>query len=55
MGIIGGADGPTVIFISTTPGGWVVLGIIALAVILLPIGIAYWLRRRKRKHTSTEE
>ncbi|MBE5805070.1 MAG: sodium ion-translocating decarboxylase subunit beta [Clostridiales bacterium] len=55
MGIIGGADGPTAIFVSTPPGGWIVPGVIALAAIMLPVGVACWLRRGKRKHTSTEE
>ena len=34
IGIIGGADGPTAVFISGFPTGLVVLGLIALAVIV---------------------
>ena len=48
MGIIGGADGPTVIFVSAAPDGWILLGLIALAALLL-VGILWVKRRRKRK------
>ena len=35
IGIIGGADGPTAVFVSGFPTGLVVLGVIALAVIVV--------------------
>ncbi len=48
IGVIGGADGPTVIFVTAGEGWWIVplivLAVIALAVWLIVRG----LRRRKR-------
>ena len=35
IGIIGGADGPTAIFVGGSPIGLVVLGVIAVAAILI--------------------
>ena len=46
MGVIGGPDGPTAIFVSTTPGGTAVLALLASAVI--GAGIWFYLHRRKK-------
>ena len=49
MGIIGGADGPTAVIISSTTEGWMLLGAVAVALI---IGGVHWiihLRRNKKK------
>ena len=43
MGIIGGPDGPTVVFITTSPSG------IAVLVLLAALGAGIWLFLRKRK------
>ena len=45
MGIIGGPDGPTAIFISASPAGIAVWVMLAAA----GIGMSIWLIRRKRK------
>ena len=46
MSVIGGADGPTAIFVSTTPAGIAVLALLAGAA----LGTALWafLRRHKK-------
>lgn len=46
IGIISGADGPTAIFITSSPGGsdW---GALALAAVLLGLGVAAYLRLRR--------
>ena len=46
MGVIGGPDGPTTIYATTTPGGTAVLALLASAVI--GAGIWFYLRRRKK-------
>jgi len=46
IGIIGGADGPTVTFVASTPGvGWLLGGLI----LLLAAGILFVILRRKKK------
>ena len=45
VGVIGGADGPTVIIVSGSPEGWITL----IAVLALIVVGAVWLIRRKRK------
>jgi len=48
MGIIGGADGPTAIIVTTTTQGWMLLGAVAVALV---IGVIRWIaeiRRNKR-------
>ena len=43
IGIIGGADGPTAIFVTSSSGaGWLLFGIVALAV-----AAVYFLLRRR--------
>ena len=44
IGIIGGADGPTAVFVTTSPAGSLFLPVLLLAV---GIGGILWLRRRK--------
>ncbi|WP_295765419.1 hypothetical protein [uncultured Oscillibacter sp.] len=44
MGIIGGPDGPTAVFVSAGPAG-----IAALALLAAALGAAVWLLRRRRK------
>jgi len=46
VGIIGGADGPTAIYVSGEPLIW---GIAAAAVILAAVGVVVYLCRRKKK------
>ena len=51
IGIIGGADGPTAIFVTTAPGfGWKA-AMLAAAV----VGILVFLRLRKGKKKQTEK
>ena len=45
MGVIGGPDGPTAIFVSTTPAGIAALALLAAAA----LGAALWIFLRKRK------
>lgn len=45
IGVIGGADGPTVIIVSGSPEGWITL----IAVLALIVVGVVWLIRRKRK------
>ena len=45
MGVIGGPDGPTVIFVSTTPAGIAALVLLAAA---LAAGLWWFLRKRKK-------
>lgn len=45
MGIIGGADGPTAIFVSTTTEAWVLLG---AAIVALTVGGIRWIIHIKR-------
>ncbi len=45
VGIIGGQDGPTTIFVGGDPIGFIIMLLVAAAV----IGGAVWLFRRKRK------
>ena len=47
LGIIGGPDGPTVVFVSVSPDWWIWL-IILLAVIAA-VGVGVWLFLRRRK------
>ena len=48
IGIIGGADGPTAVFVAGDPTGLILtsIGIVA-AVVLLVVGIVLWARHRK--------
>ncbi len=46
LGIIGGADGPTAILVSSSQEGWVLLGAIIVA---LAVGAVYWIVQNKRK------
>lgn len=46
VGIIGGADGPTAVFVSGSPAAAVILLLGAAAL----IGTGIWLLRRKRRH-----
>lgn len=45
MGIIGGADGPTVVMVSGSPGGAIMAGCVILAAVVLA---AYLWRKRKK-------
>ena len=45
MGVIGGPDGPTAIFVSTTPAGIAALALLAAAA----LGFVLWIFLRKRK------
>ena len=45
MGIIGGPDGPTAIFVSTIPAGIAALALLAAAA----LGFVLWIFLRKRK------
>ena len=45
MGVIGGPDGPTAIFVSTTPAGIAALALLAAAA----LGSVLWIFMRKRK------
>lgn len=47
VGVIGGADGPTVIMVSSV-GGWWEIGIIAALILALIAGIVLWIRRKNR-------
>jgi len=44
IGIIGGADGPTAIFLTTSPIGYAAM--IAIAAVV--IGLGFWLFMRKK-------
>lgn len=44
--IIGGADGPTAIFVATRPLDWLILGVVLLLVI---VGAVYLVKRWKRR------
>ena len=46
LGVIGGPDGPTAIFVTGSPAAAVLL---PMAVVAL-VGTGLWLFRRKRKH-----
>lgn len=48
IGIIGGADGPTAIFVSGDPAGFILtaVGIVAAAALLIT-GIVLWVRNKK--------
>lgn len=45
LGIIGGADGPTAILVSTTTEMWMLLGACAVALV---IGAVHWIIHIKR-------
>ena len=45
VGIIGGADGPTAIFVTTSPSIWLWLAGAAAAI----IGLVVWLAGKKKK------
>ena len=45
MGVIGGPDGPTAIFVSTTPAGIAALALLAAAA----LGSILWIFLHKRK------
>ncbi len=45
VAVIGGADGPTAVFVTGNPWAAVITGIIVLAVIVL--GVVLWRRKRK--------
>ena len=45
VGIIGGADGPTAIFVTTSPSIWLWLAGAAAAI----IGLVVWLVHRKKR------
>ena len=48
IGIIGGADGPTAVFVSGDPIGSVLAVVgIAAAIALLAVGIILWIKHRK--------
>ncbi len=48
IGIIGGADGPTAVFVSGDPTGAILaVAGIAAAVVLLAVGIFLWVRHKK--------
>ena len=44
IGIIGGADGPTAVFVSLSVWFWVGVGIAAVTIISL---FVYWFKKRK--------
>lgn len=46
VNIIGGADGPTAIYVATRPVDWLILGVVLLVVIG---GAIYLVRRWKRR------
>lgn len=48
VGIIGGADGPTAIFVSRNFSPWTVGAVIAAAAVLVA-GCVLFIRKRKRK------
>lgn len=47
VGIIGGADGPTAIFITGKIGGTAVITMALLAVAVIGIGVFIWKKRKK--------
>ena len=49
LGIIGGADGPTAVFVSGPAGGLPLAGLLLLAAALLALGLGLFLWWRKRK------
>ena len=49
VGVIGGADGPTVIFVTGALGGWSWL-IPVLAVAALAVAVVCMVRRKEKKH-----
>ena len=49
MGIIGGADGPTAVLISSTTETWMLLGAIAVALVIGGIRWIIHLTRSKKK------
>lgn len=48
VGIIGGADGPTAIFISRNSSPWTIGAVIAVAA--LAVGCVLFIRKRKKKN-----
>ena len=48
IGIIGGADGPTAVFVSGDPIGLILTVVgVAAAIALLAVGIILWIKHRK--------
>lgn len=46
VGVIGGADGPTAVFVTGTPWAAVVTGVIVLAAVI-GLVVFFWRRRKK--------
>ena len=46
LGIIGGADGPTVIMVAGSPGA--ALGVIIAGILLIVAGIWFFIRRKRK-------
>lgn len=53
IGIIGGADGPTVIFISGNVTALIITAVLAVAALVAAVtaGVILW-RRRRKKHQA---
>ena len=47
IGIIGGADGPTAIFVSASTGGYLIAGMIVVAAIVLTVLVILYLIHKK--------
>lgn len=48
LGIIGGADGPTVVFVADGPGVGSLIALVVVAVVLLAV-VIYFIRKRRKK------
>lgn len=47
MGVIGGSDGPTAVFVTTSPGGVILVGCVILAAVALTVYL--WKKRKKNQ------
>ena len=47
IGIIGGVDGPTAVFVTGDPAGLILAVVGIAAVVLLVVGIVLWARHKK--------
>ena len=48
IGIIGGADGPTTVFVSSSPDGIVSTVLLIIGAVCLAVAIVKFLRKRKK-------
>ena len=48
IGIIGGADGPTAVFVSSSPGGIISTILLIAGAVCLAVAIIKYIRKRKK-------